>query len=302
MVRGIGNVEYIRQGSEVTVADQPNWSFLYLPSTVKDPRYNVGDRVVTPDGRVFRYSKAATGGVKSMVGASILKALKVTTVAVLPAQSVINGPVINQFGANATTTAGAVGSNVITVTIASGDGVAANGAIAADELRGGYIVYNHGSTQYPQNRGIIGNSAVASGGGTCNVYLDAAISPVVIGSTTYSAVVVGTTTAEVFLNPYNNMVAGDVAGDGFQTFLGVPATLATVGQYFWLQTWGPCWITSDSLTADDVNDRTVYFQNNGSIKARTEATGDLYQPAGVVMDNSSTGASNSPFVMLQISI
>jgi hypothetical protein len=296
--RGIGNVDYIRQGSEVTVADQPNWSFLYQASTNKPSQYNVGDRQVTPDGRVFRLALAG-GTCDPEFGA--YQPLKCSTVAVLPAQAVINGPVINQFGANASTTAGAVGSNVITVTIASGDGPLGTGAIALDELRGGYIIYNHGANQHPQFRGIIGNDAVAAGGGACNVYLDAAITPIVISGTTYQAVVVGTTTAEVMCNPFQGL-KGDGAGGGYVTFLGMPAARATVGQYFWLQTWGPVWATSNSITAAGAHDREVYFVDNGSLQSRTSAGAAVYQLAGLVMDASSAGASNSPFVMLQIAV
>jgi hypothetical protein len=289
MTKGIWDVEYVRQGSEVTVANQPNWDFLYRASTVIDPRYNVGDRCVTPDGRVFRYSKAAAT-CDPEFGA--YTGLKTVTNAVAPAQSVISGPILNQLGSSVTQTAGQVGVNVVTMTMAAGDGSLGTGVVAADELRGGYIVIGNGVNQHPQMRGIIGNSAVAAGGGSCDVYLDASI---------VTAVTVGTTNIETFLNPYANM-KGDQAGSAYVTFLGVPAIRATVGQFFWLQTWGPCWVTSDGLTADDANDRTVYFATNGSLKSRTEVAGDLYQPAGVVMDASSAGASNAPFVMLQISI
>jgi hypothetical protein len=295
-MKGIGNVDYIRQGSQVTVADAPNWSLLYQASTTKHARYNVGDRVVTPDGRAFRYSLAAAT-CDPEFGA--YQPLKVTTVAVLPAQSVISGPVINQFGANATTTAGAVGSNVVTVTIAAADGSAGTGLVAADEFRGGYIVYNHGANQHPQFRGVIGNSAVATGGGTCDIYLDAAITPIVILGVTYQAVVVGTTTAEVMLSPYLGL-KGDAGSTGYQTFLGIPAARATVGQYFWLQTWGPIWATSNSITAAAAHDREVYFVDNGSLQSRTSAGAAVYQLAGLVMDASSTGSSNAPIVMLQI--
>jgi hypothetical protein len=289
MAKGIQNVEYVRQGSEVTVRDQPNWSFIYQTSTVINPEYFVGDRVVLPDGRVFRYSKAAAT-CDPEFGA--YTGLKTITNAVAPAQSVINGPIINQFGTNATIVAGAVGSNVVTITVGAGDGSLGTGAVAVDELRGGYIVVGNGANQHPQNRGIIGNTVVAAGGGTCDVYLDAGL---------VTAVTVATTNIEAFLPPYANM-KGDQAGGAYVTFLGIPAVRATVGQYFWLQTWGPTWVTSDGLTADDANDRTVYFATNGSLKSRTEVAGDLYQPAGVVMDASSAGASNAPFVMLQISI
>ena len=292
MTKGIRNVEYIRQGSEVTVADQSNWGFINDVSTTKHRTYNLGDRVVTPDGRVFRYAKAGVGGVASEFGASQLVALKNITNAVAPAQ-------VNPTSAilGVVPTSGVIGSTVVTITVGASDGVAANGALALDELAGGYIVIGNGTSQHPQMRGILGNDVLAAGGGSVNVYLDAPLT---------AAVVVSTTNIEAMLNPYANMVSGNVGGNGYQSFLGIPATTATVGQYFWLQTWGPCWITSDGTTGAAVNGRELFFMNNGSVvssdKVVDGATNVLYQRAGFAIDNSSAGASNGPFAMLQISI
>lgn len=291
--RGIGNVDFIRQGSEVAVQDQPFWDFIYQTSTVKSDKYNVGDRVVTPDGRVFRYAKAAAV-CDPEFGA--YNPLKTIANAVAPTQSVISGPVLNSFGSANTTTAGSLGANVVTITVGATAGVAGDGVIAEDELRGGSIVIGNGTSQHPQMRGIIGNTAVAAGGGTCDVYLDASL---------IAAVAVGTTNIEALYNRYS-AVKGDQAGGAYVSFLGVPAARATVGQYFWLQTWGSCWITSDGTTGAAANGREIYFMNNGSVVSSDKlvdgATNVLYQRAGFALDASSTGASNAPMVMLQISI
>jgi hypothetical protein len=284
MSKGIQNVQYVGSASQVMVENQPNWTFLYQASTVKDSKFNVGDRVTLPDGRVFRFSLAA-GTCNPEVGA--YNPQKTFANAVAPAQSVIQSPIQGQV-----IQAGALGSTVVTMTVAAGGGSLGTGVVAVDELRGGYIVVGNGANQHPQFRGIIGNSAVAAGGGSCDVYLDAALT---------TAVTVGTTNIETLLNPYAGL-KGDNAGGAYVSFLGLPAVVATVGQYFWLQTWGPVWVTSDSLTADDADDRVVYFVDNGSLKSRTDAGGTLFQPAGFCMDASSAGSSNAPMVMLQISI
>jgi hypothetical protein len=66
------------------------------------------------------------------------------------------------------------------------------------------------------------------------------------------------------------------------------------------------WITSDDTTGAAANGREIYFVNNGSVVSSDKlvdgATNVLYQRAGVAIDASSTGASNAPIVMLQISI
>jgi hypothetical protein len=293
MSKGIGNVEYIRQGSEVAVQGVPFWSYLYTASTTKSAKWNIGDRVVTPDGRVFRYSLAA-GTVNPEVGACVNN-FSITN-AVAPAQVAPTSP--NIWGI--TNSSGQVGDYCVTLTVASGDGIAANGAIAADEMRGGYVVINNGSTQHPQRFGILGNDAVAAGGGSMNVYLDGPIGTIIIGSTSYTGVVVGTTTIEAYLNPYGNVYGMDSVNSAYVTCIGIPNVRATVGQYFWLQTWGPCWITSDNNTGKAANGRDIYVVSNGSVVGQTGTTYAGYQRIGTGVDKSASGTSNGPLVMLQI--
>lgn len=271
-MKGLAKAEYIQTKGAV-VSGAPNWDYLYQVSTVKDALHNIGDRVVTPDGRVFRYAKAG-GTVQPEVGAAV--SLKTIDVAVAPAQ--VAG-------------AGAAGSTTLTLTVNAGAGVAGDGVFALDELRGGYVVIGNGNAQHPQMRCITGNVAKIAGAGTITVSLDASLT---------AAVSVGVTTIETMLNPYGFMVAGS---GGYQTFLGIPARTATVGQYFWLQTWGPCWITSNSATCNGVGDRTIVFVANGSVVSSDDVTVESgLQIAGVAMDASSAGASNAPMVMLQIGI
>ena len=286
MSKGIGNVEYIRQGSEVTVANQANWGYIYTASLTKSEKYDVGDRVVTPDGRVFKYSYAAAVCDPECGAYNTIKAI---TNAVAPAQATIQSPIVGK-----SVVAGSLGASVVTVTVGSGDGILGSGLIAADELRGGFIVIGNGTSQHPQMRGIIGNSTVAATGGACNVYLDSPLT---------TAVTVGTTNIEAMLNPYAYLTGGlTTSANGYSTFLGVPAIRATAGQYFWLQTWGPCWISSDGNTCNGAIDRTIYFVANGTVQSGADVTLESgFQPAGVAMDTSSAAASNAPFVMLQIS-
>jgi hypothetical protein len=292
MTRGIANVDYLRQGSEVVVQGDyaSNWSFLYAASTVKDPKWNIGDRVVTPDGRVFRYSLAG-GTILSEFGVC-QPDLSITN-AVAPAQSVISGPILNAFGASATLQAGALGSNVVTITVASGDGKLTTGAIAADELRGGYVVIGNGTSQHPQFRGIIGNSVVAAGGGSCDVWLDAALT---------AAVTVGTTNIEAYLPLYGNVKGMNAVNSAYVTCIGAAAIGATTGQYFWIQTWGPAWLTSNGITGEAANGRDIYINTDGSVRGQTGTTYAGYQRIGTGMDKSASNSSNGPCIMLQISI
>jgi len=251
--------------------------FLYVASVTKDPKWNLGDGIELADGRRFRYCKAGAAGVVPETGA--VTTLKTITVAVAPAQAV---------------GAGAVGNHKVTLTVASGDGAAGTGLLAEDELKGGTVVIGNGSAQHPQMRGILGNTAVAAPGGVCTLTLDAALT---------IAVTVNTTTIETLCNPYATVVLTNDAS--YQTFIGVPCVVATVGQYFWLQTKGKCWITSDTHTCDQAYDRDIYFVGNGSVVSGydvpyTSSHPLMYQKAGVAVDVSGSSASNAPMVNLQL--
>jgi hypothetical protein len=302
MSKGIGNVNYIRQGSQVTVGDQPNWGFLYQASTVIDPRFVVGDRQVTPDGRVFRYAKAG-GTIRSEFGVCVPDAS--ITNAVAPAQNTIYGPVIDNFGVAGKTVAGATGSNVVTITVGATDGLAGDGGVAVDALRGGYIVINNGINQHPQFRGIIGNTAVIAGATSrlCDVYLDAPLGTFDINGTTYQGVVVGTTNIEAYFSPYCNAKGMNAVNSSYVTCIGASALdNVTVGQYFWVQTWGPVWLTSDAATGKAAHGRDIYINTDGSVRGQTSTTYAGYQRIGTGLDLSASGTSNGPNIMLQIAI
>jgi len=285
MSKGKAHVNYLGREGLVGHSQIPDWDFIYTASTVKDPKWSVGDRVVLPDGRVYRYSKAGTGGVVAQMGAAH------TTVcaayAVAPAQA-------TAASLGTTLAAGAAGSKYISVTIASPFGVLGTGVLTEDELRGGYIVIGNGSAQSPQNRRIVGHPALAAAG-ILTLELDAAL---------ITAVTVGTTGIEIVENPYSRLVNDGSTQQPYVSWMGVPAVVATVGQYFWLQTWGPCWMTSDGHTCAAAGSREIFIKNNGSVQSGDYFTyaGTAYQRAGFAIDASSAGSSNSPFVMLQISI
>ena len=292
MSQGKARCLYLGRSGLVQSSNAPDWSFIYRASTVKDQEFSVGDRVVIPDGRVFRYAKSGTGGVLSSFGAQSSDMVLISVVA--PAQTTLTAP---GFPATTGRICGAVGSWVVTITVASGDGVAADGVVAEDEFRGGYIVIgNQGSSA--QNRGIIGNTAVASGGGTSVVTLDGPLTTAVTAATTY---------IEVLHNPYSNMRLGSAVRLERSSFLGIPAVTSTVGQNFWLQTWGPTWIVPSGTPGSDQpgyanNDRDVFFVGDGSIYGGHAATVESgFQRAGTIIQSDVSGAGGPPFVMLQIS-
>lgn len=239
--------------------------------------YHYGSRIMTLDGRVFKYAKSV-GALLSGFGAAHYGTQNIG--AVVPA-------------------AIAVGDRQnIALTIASGDGYAADGVVAKDELVGAYVVLGHGESKV-QNRMIIKNTAVASGGGTTYVDLDGDIELAMTASSSY---------CEIVLNPYRYLYKGALE---YQAFMCVPPINVTSGYSFWGQTWGPCWVTpggADASPGDSANDRMAYFVGDGTVNFGTSLSGGSlashvpHQPAGFCIDRTANGTSALPLIMLQISI
>lgn len=241
----------------------PDWSFLYETSTIKNPNYNIGDRVALPDGRVYRYA-LAVDTVKARCGNSFV------------------GDMENDGIVETTLAAGqAVGDKSVTV---------ASQSFAKDELRGGYITLCAGGTTNMQFRGIIGNTYCSST--TVTIYLDAALDTVVTNATE----------VEVLPNPYRYISGGNKA---FSSVAGVAVKSATVGQYFWLQTWGPVRPASGAALTRISRCRQLVFQHDGgSVNWHTTALAITVQGqhAGFILDSTEIADINhAPFIMLQIS-
>jgi hypothetical protein len=254
----------------------------YAVDTVQ--KYPLGT-IIRRGGRTFIYAKAG-GTVNTEVGA--YKSKKTNTNAVAPTQATAAAQAIAYPGE--TLAAGAAGSYYVTVTIDTVIGVLATGVLSENELAGGYIVIGNGSAQHPQNRMIVSHPALATTGGSLTLKLDSPLA---------TAVTASTTNIELMENPFNGVKADNSGGD-YVTFLGVSTVVAASGEFFWLQTWGICWITSDSHTCDSAGDRTIAWKGNGSVVSSNDVTMESgFQLAGVAMDDASSGQSNAPFVMLQ---
>lgn len=164
--------------------------------------------------------------------------------------------------------------------------------ITLNQLAGGYVVMGHNAAATTQNRRIISNTV--SSGGECIATLDGPIA------------VAGTHSIEVIPNIYGNLQYN--TSQEYDGVAGVPARTATTGQYFWVQTWGPCWICPGGAgtPGSTVAERAVYFVGDGTINGRagmaaesTEAHGRQY--AGYIIQTDSSGAGGPPFIMLQVS-
>ena len=256
---------------QIKYADATMWDTIYEASTTINPLYNVGDRIQLPDGRVFRYGKcgATLADMKHGVKNHNLLITELDAIAV----------------------AAAVGQNYIDITFADTDGVAGDGVIAADELRGGLISLYRSTDR--QQRGIIGNEARAAGDtGNTRVYLDAKLKVAILEDDN----------VEVIGNPYSDL---RIENSLTTSVMGMPSVLATVGQYFWIQTWGMCRVSPTGAELGVNNDERMFmFDAFGSVRASqasivTQAKSE--QIAGFIVERTDSGAgSAAPFINLQI--
>jgi len=239
-------------------------------STVQ--KYSIGARFVTPDGRVFRYAKAG-GTLVVGQGAHNYETENYIRYAVLPA------------GVKA-------GSSTISLTVDAHDGAKAthNGSLAANELVGGYIlVFDKTATNHVVIRTVLSNTVVASGGGTTVVTVDA---PYPL------ALEIGTDAAAAMASPYLNVQSNSVE---VQCCVGVPTVPADSGEYFWLQTWGVCWIASAADVGTGISVHESFFGGNGALVLH--GAGANLQHAGfMISSRARDGAQGETFIMLQISI
>lgn len=263
MAEGKIKANYIDQTGDVTLGSMPSWDFLYQTSTVKDPEYNVGDRIVRPNGSEYVYSKSA-GVLYAAHGCAFTYTGLVSYTA---------------FATNH-----AVGVNEITVPAAT------HAALTKDELRGGYVIIFDGASDYATcTRQIIGNDASAENV-AFNIRLDASLT---------NAIVSGTEAIEVYRNPF---MALGVAADAAMPKAGVPTTYVSASsKYFWCQTKGICWVAPQS-TVNNNEGVGVMWRHDGSLEAVATAIGGIVpdadgtQYAGHLIAGSQSG--NGPLLKL----
>lgn len=273
MSRGKAKANYVGIKGDVVGQSVPSWNFLYEVSTVRNPRYNIGDKVTTPDGRVFFYS-LSVGVCDTYVANVFYNAIPATG---------IDYAVLAEGAA--------LGDNSVLLT---------SSAIVQtlDGLRGGTIIITENDGATNQIRGIIGNTACAIGG-TCRIYLDAAL----------TAAVTTSWYAYCMPSPYSNVIGAqylaalDNNAVGRVSFVGYAAAPVNAASlYHWEQTWGPY---SCSLYGSAVGQtqyyREVVFRHDGNLMQRGASgiTGLEAQTAGFIMDNNALD-NGATVIMLKI--
>jgi hypothetical protein len=255
---GAGLIQSISQGAH---------TFLYRVSTVKDPKWNIGDEVEIGGGRKAVYALST--------GATALYASR--------------GCSFSNSGYTAYTSfavSGAVGDTELTVPAAT------HAALTKDELAGGFIVIFDGvSDYYTTTRMIVGNGA-AEANAAFKVQLDAEI--------TY-AVTSGTSACEVYESPYSAMVESLLRD---QVKAGVPlAYVPASASYFWILKEGILWVTPQGNLGNTGGKASGWWHDFGNVSDIVTALGvsigaaNSSQYAGHVVTGSIGG--NGPLFMLK---
>lgn len=220
---------------------------------------DLGQKVVTPDGRVYRYCQ--NGGTALAAGKLV--------VAGTGFESVDNH-------ADLATNTAAAGDKTVTVTLGAT-------AVTANEYAEGQLVINDDTGE-----GIaytIGSHLAASASGDVVINL---LEPI---KTAFGA----NTTATLVKNKYRDVV---IATGGTQTDVpvGVPNIAVTADYYFWAQTGGACAVLqSGTNTPTKGEPVTIGEATNGTVSGRDS----IAEPeVGIGLDTAVSGEYNPVYLMI----
>lgn len=189
------------------------------------PQFPVGIRGVMPDGKAARYCLADEALVMN------------------PALGAANGDQLHFMNS---AVEGAIGDMDITVVVDTVD----TGGYAVDQFKDGYISIH--TTIIQRCLKIVGNDVSGT-----NVVLH--LAEPLLETTALPTFV------EIHENKYHSIEVMNAAG--LQTVVVVPFVPVGINEYFWGQTWGECLCAAShgGGMGAVVNERNVYFQDDGSI-------------------------------------
>jgi len=176
--------------------------------------------------------------------------------------------------------------------------------VAKDDWKYGEVMLGAEDDDRSMTRSIMGNSATYSLDGTdvVDIDLDIPLSHRTLHDTT---------TLGVYKSRYAEIEWGG-EDYGHTSVVGVPVVSRgsvgggeLTGQWFWLQTWGPCWLQPGvgSCSGDNADEREVVFQSQGRIGVI--GSSDRRMRAGFVIPKTKSGtdsyaATPQHLILLQI--
>jgi hypothetical protein len=246
---------------------------LQVPDDIGDidsiQKYPVGTKLLDNE-RVFYYAKASSVGVTKTdygVKNGYRQAVAYANVAV----------------------AAAIGDRTLVIDVAGTDGNGKNGAIAANELAGGFVV-------------IFGHDDDAT---VCRILENTATT----GASEMTLTLQDKITATLVVDADQaECMAHWASGCEYNTnneepVVGVAHKKVTANYWFWLQTWGPCWLgPSSGGPCDGAHKHQVVFESTGEVDGHEYDSAILteQQHAGFGLCHANANGQGAPFLMLQI--
>jgi hypothetical protein len=232
--------------------------FLFETSSTK--QYNIGQRISTTNGAVFRYAYALTA---------------LTRNGVAGAGQVAAGHRGNlTLGSSATASAGgAIGDFKVRIQC-SGT------AVVKDEYAGGqFVISSHSGGLDSTQVCWIRSHPAAAASAECELTLE---NPLIFPVDTRCK-------GNLVLNPFQNVKAIAGAANGFP--VGVAVTTVAATKYCWLQTWGPCAFVQDAAPVAAIAAPCVVGSNAGGVVTSVTANNLLAYPIVGVMGQVAGAAS-----------
>lgn len=229
----------------------PNISFLYETSTTKNPKFIIGDRVVLPDGRKYRYGLTDSDNVgaagRLMFGGSLIPGIATT----------------DGYEGSLTADA-AIGTREVTLL----DTVSRS----VDHYAGGLL------TAFPAS-GILTHritESTAGDGTSITIKLEVGL-PLAVTSSN------GVT---IYASPYRKLSQTN-GTTNFKTAMGVAIVNASASSYCWIQVAGPAWVTATAWGSTGpgcaAGFRDVYANSDGTIMPKKDDQGLATQRVGTVL-------------------
>jgi hypothetical protein len=185
--------------------------------------------------------------------------------------------------------AAAAGDKTVILATTATSGAAGTGLTAVDEYKGGTIVLFKAGVDKPQIRGIAGNTARAATG-VVNVTftLDSPL----------SLALAVTDVGEAMASPWAYLVQDTQIA---HPVMGVATVIGTTGQFIWVQTWGPTFVSPQANVGVGGAGIGCYWRHDGSIDVYASiGTYVSTQYAGFVLAENIAHTQGAPFFMLQV--
>jgi len=181
------------------------------------------------------------------------------------------------------------GDKEVTLTTSATSGKAGTGLTEVDDYKGGTIVLFKAGVDKPQIRGITGNTARAATGAVDVTFdLD---SPLTLDLAV-------TDVGEAMQSPWSYLIQDSEIS---HPVVGVATVVGTSGQYIWVQTWGPVFVSPQALVGVGGAGIGCYWRHDGSIDVYANiGTYVSTQYAGFVLAEAIAHTQAAPFFMLQV--